>query len=353
MKIMSRAVAGGAGYVLRPVCRIHRTEVNDNQSLSGLFPACEPYRSERLEVGQGHRVYFEECGRPDGLPVVFLHGGPGSGCTPAQRRFFNPMRDRAILFDQRGCGRSQPAGCLEANTTTHLVDDIERLRTYLGIERWTVFGGSWGSTLALAYARRHPQCVSALLLRGVFLARVREVESFAYNLRAFLPEAWHRLATPFGVADEAAARNLDLATQCARTVLRGQRDAAGAIAEAWLRLESEAMAMTVPGATPGPHGDPLVPRTYVYMHYLAERFFLRDGELLEGLEALAPVPVEIVQGALDPVCPPISAWELAQKLPHAHLRMIPQAGHSQFEPSISRALVDALGRLQTSASLVR
>lgn len=312
-----------------------------------LYPALQAHRADWLSVGDEHQIYFEESGRADGQPVVYLHGGPGSGCTPAQRRFFDPAFYRAVLYDQRGCGRSRPAGRLEANTTAHLVDDLERLREHLGIARWIVFGGSWGSTLALAYARRHPARVQALVLRGVFLARVREVESFVYNLRAFLPERWHALAAPFGIADEQAARDFDLATQAARTVLQGAPEAARAIATAWLQLESEAMAMTVPGAVASSPGDPLCARTRVYMHYLAHRFFLRDGELLEGLDVLREIPVEIVQGALDPVCPPISAWELASKLPHARLRRLPLAGHGAFEPAMSRALVDVMDALRT------
>jgi len=314
-----------------------------------LYPASDPFRTGWLPVGDGHEIHFEESGRRDGQPVVFLHGGPGSGCVPAHRRFFDPAHYRVVLIDQRGCGRSRASSLLEANTTTHLVDDLERLRTHLGVERWIVFGGSWGSTVALAYARRYPQRVQALVLRGVFLARVREVESFAYNLRAFLPEAWHALASPFGIADEQAARDFDLATACARTVLHGAPDAARTIATAWLRLESEAMAMTVTGHAAGPVGDPMCPRTRIYMHYLAHRFFLRDGELLEGLDALRDIPVDIVQGALDPVCPPISAWELANRLPHARVHRVPLAGHGAFEPALSRALVESMDALRDAS----
>lgn len=311
-----------------------------------LYPPIEPYRSGWMAVGEGHELYFEECGKPDGAPVVFLHGGPGSGCTTAHRRFFDPAHYRVILFDQRGCGRSKPAGLLDANTTAHLVDDLERLRMHLGIARWIVFGGSWGSSLALAYARRHAARVQALVLRGVFLARVREVESFAYTLRAFFPDTWQAMAAPFGVTDEQGARDFDLATACAKTVLHGAPEAAREIATAWLRLESEAMAMTVNGQAAGPVGDALCARTRVYMHYLYHRFFLRDGELLEGLDALREIPVDIVQGALDPVCPPISAWELAQRLPHARYERLPLTGHGAFEPAMSRALVQAMDRLR-------
>jgi proline iminopeptidase len=317
-----------------------------SDATDALYPPCEPFRADWLAVGDGHQLYFEECGRPDGRPVVYLHGGPGSGCTPAQRRFFDPACYRAVLFDQRGCGRSRAQQVLDANTTAHLVEDLERLRTHLRIERWIVFGGSWGSTVALAYARRYPQRVQHLVLRGVFLARVREVESFAYNLRAFLPEAWHALARPFGVADEQAARDFDLASASARTILQGAPDAAREIASAWLRLESEAMAMTVSGQAAGPIGDPLCARTRIYMHYLFHRFFLRDGELLEGLDALHAIPVDIVQGALDPVCPPISAWELAARLPQARLHKVALAGHGAFEAPLSRVLVSVMDGLR-------
>lgn len=321
-----------------------------NDPDSGLHPSLDARRTEWVDVGQGHQLYVEESGPADGVPVVYLHGGPGSGCTPGQRRFFDPAIYRVVLFDQRGCGRSRPAGMLEANTTGHLVDDLEVLRQHLGIARWVVFGGSWGSSLALAYARRYPQPVLGLVLRGVFLARICEVESFAYNLRNYLPQTWQAMASPFGIHDEQAARDFDLASQCARTVLTGPPQAARETARAWLQLEAEAMAMTAPNAKPGPPNDPLSSRTQVYMHYLLNRFFLRDGELLDGLDTLQAIPIEIVQGALDPVCPPISAWELAQRLTNAHLQIVPQAGHGAFEPAISRALVSALQRLQQRLS---
>ncbi|MGQ0701175.1 MAG: prolyl aminopeptidase [Panacagrimonas sp.] len=312
----------------------------------GLYPALEPYRAAWLAVDGGHEIFFEESGCADGVPIVFLHGGPGSGCTPAQRRFFDPAFYRVVLFDQRSCGRSRPAGRLETNTTADLVADIERLRDHLGIERWVVFGGSWGSTLALAYARAFPRRVRALVLRGVFLGRKSEVEAFAYGLRGFLPEAWAELAGRFRIHDEHQARNEDLAQRCAETILTGSPDEARAVAAAWSRLESEAMAMTAPGSTSSASTDPLSTRMRVYMHYLANRYFLRDGELLEGLDALRDIPTDIVQGRLDPVCPPVTAWELAQRLPQARLVWVAGAGHGAFEPALSRALVSATDALR-------
>ncbi|MGQ0619129.1 MAG: prolyl aminopeptidase [Panacagrimonas sp.] len=317
------------------------------ESQARLYPATEPHRATWLEVGEGHALYFEEGGRADGVPIVFLHGGPGSGCTAPHRRFFDPAFYRVVLFDQRGCGRSRPAGRLEANTTADLVADIERLREHLGIERWVVFGGSWGSTLALAYARAFPQRVLALVLRGVFLGRKSEVEAFAYGLRGFLPEAWAELAGRFGIHDEQQARDGDLAQRCAEVVLKGSPDEARAVAAAWSRLESEAMAMTAPGTASSASSDPLSARMRIYMHYLANRYFLRDGELLEGLELLRDIPIDIVQGRLDPVCPPVSAWELAQRLPQACLVWVAGCGHGAFEPGLSRALVSATDALRT------
>lgn len=311
-----------------------------------LYPAAECFRAGWLAVGDGHEIYFEESGCGEGVPVVFLHGGPGSGCVPAQRRFFDPAFYRAVLFDQRGCGRSRPGGRLEANTTSDLVADLERLREHLGLARWVVFGGSWGSTLALAYARQFPQRVLALVLRGVFLGRAREVEDFACGLRAYLPEAWNGLASCFGISDERQARERDLAALCADAVLHGEPDRARAIATAWTRLESEAMAMTTLGAAAAVPAAPPNARMRVYMHYLAHRFFLHEGELLEGLDVLREVPIDIVQGALDPVCPPITAWELAGRVPHARLRKVALAGHGAFEPPLGRALVGVMDELR-------
>lgn len=325
------------------VPRVDKDEKNSVvEAVDELYPGADPYRAAWLAVGQGHELYFEESGRPDGVPVVFLHGGPGSSCTPAHRRFFDPGFFRAILFDQRGCGRSRPGGSIESNTTAHLVEDLERLREHLDLSRWIVFGGSWGSTLALAYARRFPHRVQSLVLRGVFLARACEVESFACGLRAFLPEAWSALAALFDVADPTQARAIDLAARCADAVLKGPPQLARDVAGAWARLESEAMAMTTPEAAAGAAADPLNPRVRIYMHYLANQYFLREAELLEDLERLREIPIDIVQGRLDPVCPPVSAWELAQRLPHARLHMVRGAGHGVFEPALSRALVSIM-----------
>ncbi|NKF21899.1 prolyl aminopeptidase [Solimonas marina] len=309
-----------------------------------LYPPIEPHAHGWLAVGDGHEVYWESCGAAHGQPVVFVHGGPGSGCVAEHRRFFDPQHYRIVLFDQRGCGRSRPAARLDANTTADLSADLERLRAHLGIARWIVFGGSWGSTVALDYARRHPTPVRALVLRGVFLARRSEVDAFACGLRAFVPQAWQGLAQALGFADETSARGGALAQRCAQTVLHGEPADARAAASAWLTMEAEAMALTQ-GKPPTPIGDPLAARTRVYMHYMAHDFFLQDGELLDAADALPDVPIDIVQGTLDVVCPPVSAWELAQRLPHARLQWV-CAGHSAFEPALRSALVGVMDRLR-------
>lgn len=310
--------------------------------LSKPFPEIESFRQGFLPDQDGHRVYFELSGREDGEAVVFLHGGPGSGCVAAHRRFFDPTRWRAVLFDQRGCGRSTPAGGIEHNTTPDLVADMERLRVHLGIERWVVFGGSWGSTLALAYARRHPQRVRALVLRGVFLARRAEIDWFIYGLRGFLPEVWQAFAD-LAPAD---ARD-DLLAWYHATVTGADRSAATEAAHRWSSVESAAMALTRPGlaSTDLASDDVVLSKARVQLHYIAAGCFLMEGELLSGLHALRGIPVDIVQGRLDPICPPQTAYELAMAMPWARLQMIPGAGHSAFEPGIAAALIDALAAL--------
>lgn len=306
------------------------------------FPAIEPFDSGFLPTQDGHAVYFEQSGRPDGEPVVFLHGGPGSGCGPSHRRFFDPLRWRAVLFDQRGCGRSTPAGHVEHNTTANLIDDMERLREQLGIERWVVFGGSWGSTLALAYAKRHPQRTLALVLRGIFLARKTEIDWFVYGLGRFLPAVWDGFAK---LAPE-AHRN-DLLNWYHSAVFGDDRALAVRAARSWSSVESAAMTLTRPtaaGNEPEPD-DIILAKARIQLHYIASYGFLGEAELLHGLDALASIPVDIVQGELDTICPPQTAWALAQALPHSRLQIIPQAGHSAFEPAIASALIAALASL--------
>ncbi len=304
------------------------------------FPAIEAFDEGHLPAAAGHSVWYEQSGHREGEPVVFLHGGPGSGCVAAHRRFFDPRRWRAVLFDQRGCGRSTPLGGVTENTTAHLVEDMERLRAHLGIERWVVFGGSWGSTLALAYAQRYPERVRALVLRGIFLARRGEIDWFVNGLQRFLPEvcahfvnlvpehsrgdllAWYHSAV-FG-------DNPVLAVRAART---------------WSSVESAAMTLTQPGKGGGgeePSDEVILAKARVQLHYIGSGGFLDEAGLLAGAARLSGIPTWIVQGRLDTICPPHTAFELSRVMPHAHLSIVEGAGHSAFEPGIADKLIAAL-----------
>lgn len=306
-----------------------------------LFPATEPHASGMLEVAGGHRVYWEESGNRHGIPVVFCHGGPGSSCGPAHRRFFDPARYRAILFDQRGCGRSQPLGEVRNNTTWDLVSDMDALRRRLEVERWLLFGGSWGATLALAYAQRHPEAVSGLVLRGVFLGTDAEVDWFLDGLRRFIPEAWSAFARALepgatGNLLEACASRIETSGEVARRA-----------AQAWADYESAAMALgEQPGTSSGTLSDAAVlARVRVQTHYLRHHCFLEERPILAHMPAIQALPAIIVQGRLDMVCPPITAARLAAGWSAAELRMVDNAGHFVFNPHLSAALVRALADL--------
>jgi len=311
-----------------------------------LYPPVEPVAAGSLEVPDGHHLYFERCGRPDGLPVVFLHGGPGSGCNAGQRRFFDPAVWDAVLLDQRGCGRSRPAGGVTANTTDHLVQDLERLREHLGVPAWLVFGGSWGATLALCYATAHPRRVTGLLLRGSFLGTQRELEWFLVGLRRFVPEAWE--------AFSAGAPARDAAGLLAWYQQRAQDPdpaVCAAAARAWNAYESAVMAMAEPGAPAAAMPDEAaVARLRVHTHYLAHGCFLPASGVLPRTGSLAGIPVTLVHGRLDFVCPPENALALARALPQARLRLVEGAGHSQMAPAMAQALVQELARFAAERS---
>lgn len=305
------------------------------------FPTLEAFDAGHLAEAEGHAVWYEQSGRPDGEPVVFLHGGPGSGCVAAHRRFFDPLRWRAVLFDQRGCGRSTPYGGTADNTTAHLVEDMERLRTHLGIERWVVFGGSWGSTLALAYAQRHPERVRALVLRGIFLARRDEIEWFVMGLQRFLPEV---CAHFFELVPEPL--RADPLSWYHAAVFGTDRALAVKAAHTWSSVESAAMRLTQPGRSNSsgepPADDEILAKARVQLHYIAGGGFLDEAQLLRDAHRLSTIPTWIVQGRLDTICPPQTAFELARAMPHAQLTILEGAGHSAFEPAIADALMAAL-----------
>ena len=318
---------------------------------TALFPASEPFATGMLDVGAGHRVYWEQCGNPAGIPVLFCHGGPGSSCSPAHRRFFDPARYRAVLFDQRGCGRSEPRGETRHNTTWDLVADMEALRRRLEIERWLLFGGSWGAALALAYAQSHPGAVSGLVLRGVFLGSADEVDWFLNGLRRFVPQAWGSFARALDAGSPG-----DLLQACLRRMEAGSSAPALDAARAWVAYESAVMALgEEPGVASVAAGDDaLLARVRVQTHYLRHQCFLAERPILPYMGVIRSLPAIIVQGRLDMVCPPVTAARLAADWDAAELRMVENAGHFVFNPHLSAALVQALadfsGRLGVEAA---
>lgn len=314
-----------------------------------LYPEIEPYDRGLLDAGDGNRVYWETCGNPRGKPAVVLHGGPGSGCTPWHRRLFDPTSYRIVLFDQRGCGRStphasDPAADFATNTTAHLIDDIERLRRHLAIDRWLVLGGSWGSTLALAYAERNPQHVTEIILFGVTTGRHREFDWwFRGGAALFFPAQWERLRA----AVPAAYRDGDIVEAYHRLLHDPDPGVRRRAAADWCTWESAGLAWP-----PGPglsqrFNDPAYAMAFARLvtHYVRHNAWLADGVLFRDADALADIPGIMVQGRLDFGAPIASAWELAQVWPRADLVVVDEAGHAADHPGITAELVRATTRL--------
>ena len=308
-----------------------------------LFPEVEPEAAGRLAVDMRHALYWESCGNPYGVPVVFLHGGPGGGCLPHHRRFFDPEFWRIVLFDQRGAGRSTPYAELVDNTTWHLIADMERLRAHLGVDRWLLFGGSWGSTLALAYAQAYPERCLGLVLRGVFLARPAEIDWFMEGMRVVFPEAW-RAFVEFLPEQERS----DLLGSYYRRLTDPDPAVHLPAAAAWDRYEGACVAL-LPDSDPArAEGDPVASLAIarIEAHYFVHRAFLADDELLQQIDRIRHLPCTIVQGRYDVVCPPVTADALARAWPEAEYVVVPDAGHSIREPGITRELVAAMLRMR-------
>jgi proline iminopeptidase len=309
----------------------------------GLYPAIEPSSQGYLSVGDGHEVYWEECGNSAGKPVVFLHGGPGAGSDAKARRFFDPARYRIFLFDQRGCGRSRPHASLEHNTTWHLVADIERLRTLFGVERWQVFGGSWGSTLALAYAQAHPGRVTELVLRGIFLLRKRELDWFYQEGASYLyPDRWEEYVAPIPLEERG-----DLVRAFYRRLTGSDPAVAQAAARAWAVWEGASSYLLTDDDNVRRWGEDefALAVARIECHYFVNGGFMtQENQLLEGIASIRRIPAVIVQGRHDVVCPMYTAWDLHRAWPEAELQIIGDAGHSAFEPGITDALVRATDR---------
>lgn len=303
-----------------------------------LYPEIEPYDSGFLKVSDRHTLYYEQSGNPQGKAVVFLHGGPGGGTNARMRRFFNPAQYRIILFDQRGCGKSTPHACLEDNTTWHLVSDIEQLRRHLSIEKWLVFGGSWGSTLALAYAQKHPQVVTELVLRGIFLARKQEIDWFYQRgADAVYPD----FREDFLAVIPEAERD-DVLAAFKRRFESADHQEALAAARAWSIWEGRTSNL-YPDLDTSRSGDEqfAVAFANLELHYFINRCWLEEGQLLRDLDKIRHIPAVIVQGRYDMVCPMESAWALHKAWPEAELVVVPESGHAAFEPGTARALVKA------------
>ncbi|MEO1751636.1 prolyl aminopeptidase [Thiofaba sp. EF100] len=304
-----------------------------------LYPPIQPFQSFALPVSNLHTLYVEECGNPDGLPVVFLHGGPGAGCTENHRRYFDPERYRIVLFDQRGCGRSTPHAELAENTTWDLVADIERIRAQLGIERWLVFGGSWGSTLGLAYAEAHPERVTGLILRGIFLCRPRDIHWFYQEgASALFPDHWRDYLAPVPEPDRG-----DLLSAYHRLLTGPDELRRMAAAKAWSLWEGRTATLLPDTATTDYFGNPHVALSLARIenHYFVNHAFLEPDQLCRDAGRLAHIPGIIVHGRYDVVCPIEQAFALAEAWPEARLQIIPDAGHAASEPGIVDALVRA------------
>lgn len=314
-----------------------------------LYSDIEPFARGHLDVGDGHRIYWEECGNPAGVPVVFVHGGPGAGASPLHRRFFDPGFYRAVIFDQRGAGRSEPSAAIAANTTAHLVADMECLREHLGIARWLVFGGSWGATLALAYGIAHPERCTGFVLRGVFLGTRPEVEWFLSGMGRVFPEANRHFREFLPEAE----RGDVLAAYHARLTDPDPTIHMPA-AQAWFGYEM--------GCSTLRHDPPSAPGTgessatalrlaRISAHYFVHDMFLTETPLLDSVGRIAALPAVIVQGRYDMICPPGSAHALAQRWPRARLAIVPDAGHSVMEPGIRSALVATMERYKERNAL--
>lgn len=308
--------------------------------VSWLYPPIEPHRTGMLKVSDVHTLYWEESGNPKGKPAVFLHGGPGGGSDPKVRRFFHPDKYRIVVFDQRGCGKSTPYASLEANTTWDLVSDIEKLRAHLAIDRWQVFGGSWGSTLALAYAEKHPDRVTELVLRGIFLLRKKEIDWFYQEGASIIyPDAWE----PYFAHIPEAERG-DLVTAYHKRLTSDDPAVRLAAAKIWSGWEG-ATSKLLPDASFAGHYEEdefALAFARIEAHYFANKgFFEADGQLLRDAGKIRHIPGVIVQGRYDVVCPIFSAWALHRAWPEADLIISPDAGHSAWEPPNCRALVAA------------
>lgn len=315
---------------------------DQKRAVQYLYPPVDPFDQRMMDVGDGHTVYFEQCGNPKGIPVIVLHGGPGGGCSPSMRRYFDPDKYHVILFDQRGCGRSKPFASVTNNTTWDLVADIERIREALGIDQWIAFGGSWGATLALIYSQAHPERVRNIVLRGVFMMTQAELDWFyGGGAGKFWPDLWARFENLIPV-DE---RN-DLIAAYHKRLFSGDMQTEIKYGKAWAAWENALASIHSSGSMHEGPGE--YSRTFSRLenHYFTNAGFLEfDGQILANVPRIAHIPGVIVQGRYDMICPPTSAYHLSQAWPNAELKMVRNAGHALSEPGISAELVRTMDRI--------
>ena len=307
------------------------------------YPPIEPLRSGLLALDELHTMYWEESGNPQGVPALFLHGGPGSGCSPQHRQFFDPAHYRIVLFDQRGAGRSTPLGETRNNSTPLLVEDIERLRALLGIECWLVFGGSWGSTLALAYGQSHPQRCLGFILRGIFLCTPAEIDWFLHGMGHFFPQAHADFLAPIPHAERA-----DLLEAYCQRLFSDDAQVSADAARSWSGYEGSCLYLLPHPDEQQRFEDPQVAIGVgrLEAHYFRNQGFMEPDQLIRNVERIRHLPAIIVQGRYDVICPPVTAWRLHQAWPEARLQIIEDAGHAAFEPGIEAALVEACNRFR-------
>ena len=306
------------------------------------YPPLDPYSQQIMQTGDGHQIYVEECGNPEGVPVIVLHGGPGGGCSPVMRRYFDASKYRIILFDQRGCGRSRPLASVKNNNTGNLVSDIEMIRTALSIERWVVFGGSWGATLALIYSQNYPDYVTHIVLRGVFLMTKRELDWFyGGGAGQFWPDAWGHFIEKIPENERG-----DLIAAYHRRLFSGDLRIEMQYGRIWSAWENALASIYSNGNGGEPSGE--YSRTFARLenHYFTNKGFLEsDSHILQNMDKISKIPGFIVQGRYDMICPPKSAWDLAKAWPNSDLRLIRNAGHAMSEPGISAELVKIMDQI--------
>ena len=320
--------------------------MSDTETYS-FFPEIEPNKDYMLKCGNLHNIYVEESGNPNGQPVIFLHGGPGGGCGAKQRRFFDPKHYRIILFDQRGCGKSTPLGETKENTTEDLINDMEIIRKYLNIKKWIIFGGSWGSSLALAYGVKYSEYIIGLILRGVFLSRKTELDWFLKEVDQFFPEN-HALL----LKHKDNLNKDNLIKEYTDLVFGSNFDIAKKAAVAWNKFEGSILKLLSSPSSTNTENEEInyefeLARAKVQLHYINNLCFIDGDAILNKVKVLQNIPIEIVQGRYDMVCPPKTAYDLKQRLPHSNLNMIPDAGHSASETGTLSSLIFATEKFKS------